>query len=103
MASLDPVVGHEQAGARPVLVVSVDPFNHGPAELVIVIPITSVKKRISSHVRVDPPEGGLKVRSYIKYEDVRSISTQRLGRRLRGVSPATMAEVEDNLRLVLGL
>jgi mRNA interferase MazF len=103
IATLDPVVGHELASTRPILVVSVDPFNHGPAELAIVLPITSVAKRVSSHVRVDPPEGGLKVRSYVKYEGIRSISTQRLGRRLGRVSPATMAEVEDRLRLVLGL
>ncbi|OYV95604.1 MAG: growth inhibitor PemK, partial [Planctomycetia bacterium 21-64-5] len=39
--NLDPVRGHEQAGTRPALIVSVNRFNHGPAGLVVVLPITS--------------------------------------------------------------
>ncbi|HYN21742.1 MAG TPA: type II toxin-antitoxin system PemK/MazF family toxin, partial [Thermoanaerobaculia bacterium] len=41
LASLDPVRGHEQAGTRPVLIVSEDLFNRGPAELIIALPVTS--------------------------------------------------------------
>ena len=40
-ADLNPVRGHKQAGVRPCLVVSTDAFNHGPAELVMVAPITT--------------------------------------------------------------
>lgn len=103
LADLDPTIGHEQSGQRPVLVISADSFNDCPAELVVVIPLTSVEKRIPFHIRIDPPEGGLKKRSYAKCEDVRSISTRRLGRRLGIVSSATMTQVEDRIRLVLGL
>src|SRR5690348_656161 len=59
MADLDPTKGHEQAGKRPVLVVSADVMNLGPAGLVVVLPITSKGKGIPTHVPVDPPEGGL--------------------------------------------
>ena len=38
---LDPTRGHEQAGRRPALVLSVDAFNHGPAGLVVVVPVSS--------------------------------------------------------------
>jgi mRNA interferase MazF len=59
MADLDPTKDHEQAGKRPVLVVSADVFNAGPADLVVVLPITSKAKGIPTHVAVSPPEGGL--------------------------------------------
>jgi mRNA interferase MazF len=103
LVDLDPVRGHEQAGRRPALVVSVDALNHSPAELAIVLPVTSRDKRIRSHVRVEPPEGGLTLTSFVKCEDVRSISTTRFERRLGEVVPATIAAVEDRLRILLGL
>lgn len=59
LADLSPVRGHEQAGRRPVLVASVDPFNQSRADLVVVIPITSTLRSIPFHVVVQPPEGGL--------------------------------------------
>jgi mRNA interferase MazF len=55
LADLDPTRGHEQAGKRPVLIISEDLFNSGPADLVIAIPLTSVVRSISSHVLVSPP------------------------------------------------
>lgn len=103
MVDLDPSKGHEQAGRRPGLVVSVDLFNQGPAELVVVIPITSRRKDIPFHVPVQPPEGGLRKTSYLKCEDIRSLSTARLANRLGRVSRETMAQVEDRLRILIGL
>jgi len=103
LVDLSPVQGREAAGRRPGLVVSVDPFNHGPADLVLIIPITSKKKGIPFHVEVRPPHGGLKRRSFVKCEDVRSVSKQRLIERWGSLSPATMAEIEDRLRILMGL
>jgi mRNA interferase MazF len=85
------------------LIISVDIFNHGAAELVVAIPTTSKAKGIPLHVEVSPPEGGLSVPSYIECEDVRSISTSRLVRKLGRVSPQTIDAVEDRLRILLGL
>jgi mRNA interferase MazF len=102
-ARLDPIVGHEQGGERPCLVVSDDRFNHSRAHLVIVLPITSTERGIASHVRIDPPEGGLKAVSFIKCEDVRSISKQRLQSRWGRVSAKTLATVEDRLRILMNL
>jgi len=101
--SFDPVRGHEQSGTRPALVVSVDLFNHGPAGLVVVLPITSRAKGISLHVSVSPPEGGLTLPSFIKCEDIRSVSIDRLVRRLGSVGPQTLSLVEDRLRILLKL
>jgi mRNA interferase MazF len=95
--------GREQAGARPGLVASVDPFNQSGADLVIVLPITSRAKGVRSHVPVRPPEGGLTLPSFIKCEDVRSVSKQRLHKRLGTVQPLTLQAVEDRLRILLGL
>jgi len=103
LMDLNPVCGHEQAGRRPALVVSVDGFNHGPAGLVIVIPITTKDKGIPLHVGVFPPEGGLNEQSFIKCEDVRSVAKERLVRCLGRVEEGTLAEVEDRLRILLGL
>ena len=103
LADLNPVRGHEQAGTRPCLVVSVDLFNQSPAGLVIVLPVSTRGKGIRSHVCIDQPEAGIKETSYIKCEDVRSISTERLINRWGAVSSATMATVEDHLRILIGL
>lgn len=103
MVDLDPTRGHERSGRRPALVVSVDPFNQGPAGLVIVLPITSKAKGIPLHVPVKPPEGGVRSTSYIKCEDVRSVAKERLTRRMGVISPTTQAEVDDRLRILLGL
>ena len=103
LVGLDPTKGREQAGMRPALIVSVDMFNHGAAELIVVIPITSKAKGIPLHVEVTPPEGGLTLTSFVKCEDVRSISTARLVRRLGKVSAQTIDLVEDRLRILLGL
>ncbi len=103
MLNFDPTRGHEQAGTRPALILSVDVFNAGPADLVIVLPITSRARGVRSHVTVQPPEGGLRVTSFIKCEDVRSVAKERLHRRLGAVSVQTMAEVEDKLRILLNL
>ncbi len=103
LVDLNPVRGREQAGRRPALIVSVDEFNHGPAELVVVCPITSRPKGIPWHVTIEPPEGGVRVRSLIKCEDVRSISKERLLERWGRVTGGTMAQVGDRLRILLGL
>ena len=83
--------------------VSVDRFNHGAAELVIACPITSKAKGVPTHVQVDSPEGGLSLRSFIKCEDVRSISKSRLLSRFGAVSSETMRKVEERLAIPLGI
>jgi len=102
-ANLSPTKGHETRGTRPCLVISVDPFNQGPAGLVVVLPITTRDKGIPLHVAVNPPEGGLKKQSFIKCEEPRSISKDRLTTQLGELAAPTLEEVSDRLRIVLGL
>jgi mRNA interferase MazF len=103
MADFNPTRGHEQAGQRPALVLSVDIFNAGPAGLIIVLPLTTKTKGIRSHVPIHPPEGGLRKTSFIKCEDIRSVSLERLSKRLGAVTPATLEAVAYRIRLLLGL
>ena len=103
LLDLDPTCGHEQAGRRPALILSVDVFNAGPADLVFVVPITSHLRPIPTQVALRPPEGGIKVESAILCDALRSVSKQRLGAKWGRVSPATLNEVEDRVRILLGL
>jgi mRNA interferase MazF len=100
---LDPIKGHEQAGSRPALILSVDQFNEGPADLVVIVPLTLTQRNIRWHVSVRPPEGGLAAESFIQCENVRSVSKVRFKRRRGRVSPATLEKVEDRVRILLGL
>jgi mRNA interferase MazF len=100
-ADLDPVRGHEQAGRRPVLVISATLFNEGPAGLVVVLPLTTRDRGIPLQVAIEPPEGGVPQRSLIKCEDIRSIDRGRLTRRIGAVSTETMVAVEERLRALL--
>jgi len=103
LAELDPVRGHEQAGRRPCLIVSNDAFNEGASGLVVVLPITSKDKIIRFHVPLSPPEGGMKTPSFIKPEDIRSISRERLVKKTGAVSEATLDAASLRLRALLNL
>lgn len=96
-------VGHEQGFQRPAIVVSRDDFNAGPTELVVVVPATTKQRNTPLHVVVTPPEGGFRQVSYIKCEDVRSISQDRLISRWGQVTPATLLAVSLRLRHLMRL
>jgi len=102
-ADLNPPQGHEQAGERPCLVVSVDKFNHGRAELLLVVPLTRTDRRILSHVPISSAETGLEGQGFAICEQVRCISRHRLRRSAGHVSPEETAQVEQSIRLILGL
>lgn len=103
LIDLDPTRGREQAGKRPALVISTNGFNKSPADLVVVVPITSKDKAIPWHVPLQPPEGGTKTKSFIMCEAVRSVSHDRMVQRWGAVSATTLDEVEDRLRILFDL
>lgn len=100
---LDPIKGREQAGKRPALIVSVEPFNNSGLDLVVVCPLTSKYKGFPSHVMLKAGENGLNMDSYIKTEDIRSVSTERLIKSVGRVSPDIMKEIEIRIKRILGL
>ena len=85
------------------MVLSIDSFNQGPAELVVVCPITSRDRFIPLHVRIEPPEGGLKSASFAMPEMIRSISVTRLKSFWGAVTGATLVQIEQRICVLLGL
>src|SRR5688500_14512027 len=96
-------VGREQAGRRPALVVSADPLNEGPAGVVIVVPITTTRRGLPSHIEVDTDESGLDRTSYAKCEDVKSVSDRRLVTRLGRCEADVLFDVGRVLTYLLDL
>lgn len=94
---LDPIEGHEQAGRRPCLVVSVDAIGKGASDLAIVVPITRSNHVPSLNVEIGPPEGGLTEVSYAMPYQVRTISRTRLKHKRGWVNDETLTKV---IRLV---
>ncbi|MEJ7900855.1 MAG: type II toxin-antitoxin system PemK/MazF family toxin [Thermomicrobiales bacterium] len=78
LSRLDPIGGFEQAGTRPVLVVSGDRYNALQRELRIILPMTTRDRGLPFHIRVDPPDGGLRLTSFVICEQPRTIATSRL-------------------------
>jgi mRNA interferase MazF len=99
-AQLEPVMGHEQGGRRPVMIVSVDEISSGPGEMCIVVPLTRTDRGTPLHVRIDPPEGGLRAASFVLPENIRSVSRQRLARRRGSVRDDTLCQVLRRVHLL---
>ena len=80
LANLDPTIGSEQKGNRPVLVVSNEGCNQAISNVTI-IPLTSTKRRLyPSEVRLEEGKAGQPLESIIMAHHVRTISKQRLGK-----------------------
>lgn len=101
IADFDPVVGHEQGGLRPALVLSASFFNFGARRLVALLPVTSHVRGWPVHVPIGPPEGGILRPSVIMCEQLRFLSQARLRRPLGTVEPETLRAVESILRRLL--
>ena len=99
----DPVLGHQQGGNRPAVVVSIDGVNLGPSGLAVVVPCSSRDRGLPFNVPVPGGAGGLRRPSFALCEMVRIVSRERL-RFYRGRLPdGSMASIEDRLRILLGL
>jgi len=100
-ADLDPTRGHEQAGFRPVLVVSENVFNQRSGT-VIALAITSVEPRAGFPLALELGSARLPKRSWVKIGQIRTLSTERLGKRLARLSPEEIARVVEGLNEILG-
>jgi len=95
-ADLKPVRGHEQAGERPVLILSNDLFNRRSGT-VIAMAITSQPQSAGFPLALPLPAGTLPRPSWVKISQVRTISVERIGKRLGELNPADLASVVDGL------
>ncbi|MGE3356628.1 MAG: type II toxin-antitoxin system PemK/MazF family toxin [Acidimicrobiia bacterium] len=96
-------IGREQSGRRPAVVVSADALNDSRAGLVIVVPCTTARRGLPSHVELDPAASGLDESSYAKCEDIKSISEERLVARLGETPLDAMFAITRAVRFLLDL
>ena len=95
-ADLSSTRGREQAGERPVLVISHDVFN-ARSGTVIAMALTSQPQRAGFPLTFELDARGLPKRSWVKLSQIRTLSTRRLGRRLARASPEQLARVVEGL------
>lgn len=100
-ADLNPVRGHEQAGERPVLVLSHDVFNERSGT-VIAVALTSQEPRAGFPLTMEIRTVGLPKRSWVKIGQIRTLSTERVGRRLARASEEDLVQITDGLNEILG-
>lgn len=104
MADLDPVVGSEQGGIRPVLIIQNDLGNqHGTTVIVAALTARSKKPGMPTHVSLPQGEGGLWRDSMVLAEQVRTLEKSRLIRLLGSVSPEIMRRVNRALSFSLDM
>ena len=100
-ADLNPVRGHEPSAERPVLVLSHDVFNERSGT-VIAVALTSQEPRAGFPLAMAIEARGLPKRSWIKISQIRTLSTERIGRRLARVSDEDLVHVVEGLNEILG-
>lgn len=103
-ADLSPVVGSEQGGLRPVLIVQNDVGNrHSPTVIAAAITSRTGKARLPTHISIDAAEYGLSRDSVVLLEQVRTLDKQRLRDRMGHLDDAAMQQVNDGLSVSFGL
>ena len=103
-ACLDPVVGSEQGGIRPVLVIQNDVGNrYSPTVIVLAITGQVNKARLPTHVPVAAEGTGLQKDSVILAEQIRTLDKRRLRERIGTLKPEVMEKVTNALKISLGV
>jgi mRNA interferase MazF len=100
-ADLDPVRGREQAGRRPVLVLSQDVFNERSGT-VIAVAVTSQPQRAGFPLTLDLASAALPKRSWVKISQIRTLAVERIGALLGEASPEELAQVVEGLNEIVG-
>jgi mRNA interferase MazF len=100
-ADLSPGRGHEQAGRRPVLVLSHDVFNERSGT-VIALAITSQPQQARFPLTQEIKTEGLPKRSWVKISQIRTLSIDRIGKRIGYLAPEEIAQIIDGLNEIIG-
>ena len=100
-ADLNPTRGKEQAGQRPVLILSHDVFNERSGT-VIAVALTSQPQRAGFPLTLELTTPRLPKRSWVKSSQIRTLATERIGNRLGRASPEELAQVLEGLNEILG-
>lgn len=103
-AELNPVVGSEQGGTRPVLVIQNDIGNqYSPTTVVAAITSQIQKAKLPTHVEIDSKKAGLERDSVILLEQIRTIDKSRLRQKVAFLDEEIMSKVNHGLEISLGL
>ena len=103
-ADLSPVVGSEQGGVRPVLIVQNDTGNrHSPTVIAAAITSQTGKARLPTHISLAPASCGLPKESIILLEQIRTLDKRRLRERAGVIPPDDMRRVDEALGVSMGL
>lgn len=100
-ADLDPTKGREQAGQRPVLIVSQEVFNQRSGT-VIAMALTSQPQKAGFPLTLELSDPALPKRSWIKISQIRTLSTERLGKRLTRLPDKELDLVIEGLNEIIG-
>ena len=100
-ADLNPVRGKEQAGKRPVLILSQDVFNERSGT-VIAVAITSQPQRAGFPLTLELESKGLPKKSWVKISQIRTLAVERIGQRLGRATPEELARVVEGLIEIVG-
>lgn len=102
-ADLSPVVGSEQGGVRPVLVVQNDVGNkYSPTVIAAAVTSRLDKARLPTHIELNADEYGLAKDSVVLLEQIRTLDKRRLKERIGALPLTMMARVDDALKISLG-
>ncbi len=99
-ADLDPVRGREQAGLRPVLILSHDVFNERSGT-VIAVALTSRPQAASFPLSLEVEGCRLPKRSWVKISQIRTLSVERIGKKLAALPPELLDQVVDGLNEII--
>lgn len=100
-ADLNPVRGHEQGGSRPVLILSHDIFN-ARSETVIALAITSQPQRAGFPLTFELENIDHKKCSWVKISQIRTLSAERIGKKMGKVSPEQITQIVEGLNEIIG-
>ncbi len=100
-ADLNPVRGREQAGQRPVLILSQDVFNERSGT-VIAVALTSQAQRAGFPLTLELQTKGLPKKSWVKMSQIRTLAVERIGKKIGRASPEDLAQVLEGLNEIIG-
>lgn len=100
-ADLDPTRGREQAGQRSVLILSHDVFNDRSGT-VIAVALTSQEPRAGFPLTLESTASGLPKRSWIKISQIRTLATERIGRRIGRASAEEVSRAIEGRNEIVG-
>lgn len=99
-ADLNPIIGREQSGTRPVLVLSRDVFNDR-SQTVIAVALTSQPQRAGFPLTLEITSKGLPKRSWVKISQIRTLSIERIGKKIGEAAPEQVQKVVEGLNEII--